>query len=178
MATEADETTGESRDRKLIREAKEEAFHARRALRREMPSPSGEAKRKLASALADYRDVLSDYRDERALDTDWDDRDVDVDVLDELLASTTTSRETLPRRGSPTQEVEVQLVTQVASKYLIEIAKELDAIAKELGFAAVAKQPTPSEEADMSDLRSLMRARGQTQALEQLPGNPDGDGDE
>lgn len=164
-----DESTGESRDRKLIREAKEEAFHARRALRREMPNPSGHAKKQLASALADYRDILSDYRDERALDTKWDEREVDVDVLDELLASTTTSRQPLPRRGSPTQEVEVQLVTQVTGHYLIDIAKELDSIAKELGFSASAKQPTPSEEATEEDVHALLKARGQEQSADNLP---------
>jgi len=159
---------GEARDRRLIREAKEQAYHARRQLRHDLPSPSGEAKRQLAVALADYRDVLSDYRNERALDVDWDEREVDIDIIDRLLSQTTTASQSLNRRGSPTESVTVQLVEQVDPQVLISVAKELDSIAKELGFAAAAKDPTPSEEADKSDLRGLLRARDQGEALDPL----------
>jgi hypothetical protein len=164
----ADDSSSEGRDRRLIREAKEQAFHARRQVRQRQPSPDGEAKRQLAVALADYRDVLSDYRDERALETDWEKRDVDVDIIDDVLARTTTSKRTLNRRGSPTESVTVQLVEEVDPRLLIDIGKELDAIAKELGFAAAANDPTPSEEADKSDLRGLLRARDQGEALNHL----------
>lgn len=169
------EETGEARDRKLIREAKEEAYHARRALRRGLPNPSGGQKRQLAEALADYRDVLWEFRDERALEEPWDERDVNVDVVDTLLTETTTVERTLNRRGSPTEEIQVPLVEQVDSQLLLQIGKELDSIAKELGFSARAKQPTPSEEADMSDLKGLLKARGQETAVEQLPGGGDED---
>jgi hypothetical protein len=159
---------GEARDRRLIREAKEQAYHARRQLRHDLPAPSGESKRQLAVALADYRDVLSDYRNERALDVDWDEREVDIDIIDRLLSQTTTASQPLNRRGSPTESVTVQLVEQVDPQVLISVAKELDSIAKELGFAAAAKDPTPSEEADKSDLRGLLRARDQGEALDHL----------
>jgi len=159
---------GEARDRRLIREAKEQAYHARRQLRHDLPAPSGESKRQLAVALADYRDVLSDYRNERALDVDWDEREVDIDIIDRLLSQTTTASQSLNRRGSPTESVTVQLVEQVDPQVLISVAKELDSIAKELGFAAAAKDPTPSEEADKSDLRGLLRARDQGEALDHL----------
>jgi hypothetical protein len=117
--------------------------------------------------------VLSDYRDERALETDWDERDVNVDQLDRWLSQTVESEKKLNRRGSPVEVVEVPMVEHIKPQTLMAVAKELDKIAKELGFAASAKQPTPSEEADMSDLKGLLKARDQTEAMEQLPGGDD-----
>jgi hypothetical protein len=171
----SDQNDSETADRRLIREAREEAWHARRALRRELPSPSVPAKRSLACALADFRDLLVDHHDARALETPWDERPVDVDVVDELLTRTTTTERRLPRRGAPKQVEEVQLVATVDSRVLIEIAKELDQIALELGFAATPDQPTPEDEASMSDLRGLLKARDQSEAMDKLP---DGDSSE
>ena len=54
---------GESGFRRLIRNAKEEAYHARRMLRREMPNPGIDAKHEAAVAHSDYRDILWDYRE-------------------------------------------------------------------------------------------------------------------
>lgn len=140
MSESYEHSEGETADRRLIREAKEEAWHARRRLRRELPNPSVAAKHDLACALDDYRDLLYDYQGERVLDTPWDERPVDVDDLDRLLNETTTTTETLNRRGNPTEKRTVQLVAEVSPHRLFQIAKELDAIAKELGFAAEAKR--------------------------------------
>lgn len=178
MSNYDDDNHSESASRRLIREAKEEAWHARRNLRRELPTPTAESKRQLACALADYRDLLLDYRDERALETPWDERRVNVDVIDQLLTETTTSSKSLNRRGNAQSQSSVQIVEQVNPHLLIQVAKELDAIAKELGFAAAAKDPVPQEEAEMSDLRGLLKARDQTEALKHLPGSDDSvDGD-
>lgn len=155
--------------RKLIREAKEEAFHSRRALRRELPSPSLNTKVEVASALADFRDLLSDYRDEGSLKTPWDEREVDVDEIDVMLSRTVEKEETLNRRGSPTRTRDVPLVAIIPASHLIRIGKELDSIAKELGFAASAKEQTDNTEASHEDLAGLLKARGQTDALDNLP---------
>ncbi len=153
---------------RLIREAKEEAFHARRKLRREQPTPSTSTKRDVADALADYQDVLKDYADEQALEQPWQER-IPYDI-DRLLADTTTIEQSVPSRNpDATKTVEVPAVANVPARDLINIGKELDSIAKELGFAADAKQPTPHEEASMTDLRGLLRARGQGDALDNLP---------
>ena len=154
---------------RLIREAKEEAFHARRQLRREQPSPTPVTKREVATALADYYDVLSDYAGERALETPWGER-LGVD-MDALLTNTTTVDVPVfeSRNKNATEKKEMPAVINVGAQDLIAIGKELDKIAKELGFAASAKQPTPHEEASMSDLRGLLKARGQTEALKNLP---------
>jgi hypothetical protein len=158
-------------DRRLIREAKEEAWHQRRRLRREMPQPSGETKREVACALADYHDLLHDYRDERALQTPWDEREPHPDEIATVIQQTTTVEKPLPRRGNATKSEEVPFAHTVAPQWLLAVADELDAIAKELGFAASASDPVPEDEATMDDLRGLLKARGQETALGHLPGN-------
>jgi hypothetical protein len=159
----------ESGFRRLIREAKEEAFHARRQLRRELPSPSTGTKRRVAEALADYRDLLWDYHDERVLETPWGEREVDVDVLDAFLSETVTVEQPLNRRGGAVKRVQQPKVARISARRLITIGKELDAIAKELGFAASTKETTPHTETDPKDVAALLKARGQQQALENLP---------
>lgn len=139
----SDESDGEGGNRgfwRVIREAKEEAFQARRSLRRELPSPTLQTKRAVAEALSDYRDVLWDYHNENALETAWDERPVNVDELDQYLSQTITTREPMNRRGKAAEQVQVPLVAQVSAQKLLAIGKELDAIAKELGFAAEPKE--------------------------------------
>lgn len=159
---------------RLIREAKEEAFHARRRLRREQPSPSAQTKREVAVALADYHDVLTDYRDEQALDADWGERmAVDPDVL---LGRTVAVERGVPSRNrSATETVEMPAAATLSPTDLLALAKELDAIAKELGFAAKARDKTPRDEATMDDLRALLETRGQTDSADRLPDPRGGD---
>lgn len=134
-----EDTDGASGYQRLILDVKEEAFHARRRLRRELPSPSVEAKREAAAALSDYRDILWDYREEGVLETTWDDRRVNVDEIDRYLTERTVVETTMDRRGHAQDAEMAPLIDDVPAKNLFAIAKELDAIAKELGFAAPAK---------------------------------------
>jgi len=162
---------------RLIREVKEEAFHARRRLRRELPSPSVEAKRETAAALSDYRDVLWDYREEGVLEEAWDERPVNVDEVDRYLTEQTLVEKSMNRRGHAQNSEVAPLIDDIPAQNLFAIGKELDAIAKELGFAASTRDTTPDDDADMGDLRALLKARGQTEALENLPGSaPEDDG--
>lgn len=124
----------------LIREAKEEAYHARRQLRRELPDPSHEMIVEVAAIHEDYRDVLLDYHDADALDTPWEERTPDVDVLERAMTETAMIEVEMNRRGSPTQTVELPAAAQLSPTHIIEIGKELDAIASELGFSASAKE--------------------------------------
>lgn len=156
-------------DRALIRDAKEEAWHARRALRRELPSPAAETRRELVCALADLRDLLVDYRGHRALDRPWDEREPDVDLIPRLLTETRDDVVARGRTGDPAEVNRTLAAEQADPQKLIALGKELDAIAKELGFAAEARDPTPGDEAGLDDLRGLLAARDQESALDQLP---------
>jgi len=162
------QTDSETGFRRLVREAKEEAFHARRQLRRELPTPSMGTKLDVAAALSDYRDVLEDYRDETALKTPWDERD--VDWIDDALAETTTVEQSVTHHNpAASRESEVPFAATVGARELLRLGKELDAIAKELGFAASAKGVTPGGEAADRDLVDLLSARGQDDAIDRLP---------
>jgi len=123
---------------RMIRESKEEAFHARRKLRRRLPNPHIETKREVANALADYADALEDYADERSLETPWEER---LPVrLDELLNETTTVNKPIQARNSDAAEpTSIPRIVELGPHQLLQLGKELDAIAKELGFAAEAK---------------------------------------
>jgi hypothetical protein len=164
-----DGTEGESAGQRLIREAREEAWHCRRRLRRELPKPTREAKWDLAVALADYHDLLSNYSTERALKTAWDERPVNVDVIEDVLNQVTEAPRPINRRGNAQQMANVPLVEEVDGLHLIKIGKELDTIAKELGFAPKANNPPPHGKASMGDLRGLLSVRGQGEALGLLP---------
>jgi hypothetical protein len=164
-----DGTEGESAGQRLIREAREEAWHCRRRLRRELPNPTRQAKWDLAVALADYHDLLSNYNSERALQTAWDERPVNVDAIEEILNQVTKGYKSMNRRGNAQRPADVPLVEEVDGRYLIKIGKELDKIAKELGFAPKANNPPPHGKASMGDLRGLLSVRGQGEALDLLP---------
>jgi len=163
-----DQNDSESGFRRLVRESKEEAYHARRQLRRELPAPSMGTKLEVAAALSDYRDVLEDYRDERSLRTPWDERD--VDWIDAALAETTTIEQSVTHHNpAASRQSEVPFAATVDARELLNLGKELDAIAKELGFAAAAKDPTEGGEATEADVVNLLSARGQEDAIERLP---------
>ncbi len=134
-----EDTDGGSGFQQLIRDVKEEAFHARRRLRRELPSPTVEAKREAAAALSDYRDILWDYREEGVLEVAWDQRPVNVDEVDRYLTEKTLVEKSMNRRGDAHNSEVAPLIDDVPAQNLFAIGKELDAIAKELGFAAPAK---------------------------------------
>lgn len=123
---------------RLIREAKEEAFHARRQLRRELPDVSTQTKREVAESIADYHDVLQDYSDERSLRIAWEDRlpanpdDLLVETAEVQVGVSARNRDAVQTQQAPAAAV-------LSPRELLALGKELDAIAKELGFAAEAK---------------------------------------
>lgn len=162
-----DDGDGDRGFRRQIRETKEEAFQARRILRRGLPDPDAETRLEVATVLSDYRDLLSDYASESALKTPWDERD--VDWIDQALSETVPIERELPRRGHQTKTVELPAVAAIDPHELLDLGKELDAIAKELGFAASARDQTENTEASEDDIVHLLTARGQDDALEQLP---------
>jgi len=122
-----------------IKQVKYEAFQARRKVRRELPSVSPQTKLELAEILDDYRDQLSDYRHDTALETAWDERKLDVDVIEELLNQTVDLQTGTDWLGRPQYQT-MPKVAEVDARYLIRIGKELDSIAMELGFAANSKE--------------------------------------
>lgn len=155
----------------------ERAYTALETLDAYRPGVPGKVKKDVGVQLNSYRRVLKRYRNERALEVAWDERDVNVDLLDRYMSEVVVKEKPLPRRGDAADpEGETNLaITQMPTQQLIRIGEELHDIAKELGFAKQAKSPTPNTEATRDDLAGLLKARGQEQALENLPASWKGD---
>jgi len=133
---------------RMIREAKEQCFQGRRALRRDLPDPDTEAMRALAIETAAYFDALLAYLEESAERRDgiqWQER-LPVDP-ERLVGETVEIEETRQVGRTQRRETkEVPVATQMDPGVLIEVGKELDKIATDLGFAAETDDPIPNSE--------------------------------
>jgi hypothetical protein len=71
--------------------------------------------------------------------------------------------------GGQTYE-QVPAVEELNFWQLEQIAGDLEAAAKKLGFWAPAKDQTEHNEVTHNDMKGLLQARGQEQAIQNLPG--------
>lgn len=134
------EQSGETAAKRVIREAYEEAWHARRALNRGMPNPSRDLRREFCAALADFRALLYKHRDQRALDTPWEEREPDVDAVEDLLTETVTQVNSLDRLGNPKDTEVYHAAGEATPAFLKSVHDELNDIYNELGFAEKPEQ--------------------------------------
>lgn len=133
---------------RMVREAKEQCFEGRRALRRELPEPDTDTMHALAVETAAYFDALRAYLEENAKRRDgiqWRER---LPVDPERLVGETVEVEEERRagRGTRRETKEVPAATQMSPDVLIEVGKELDRIATDLGFGAETADPVPNSE--------------------------------
>jgi len=133
---------------RMVREAKEQCFQARRALRRELPEPEDETKRMVAIETAAYTDALRAYADKHAERRDavhWRER---LPFDPERLVSETIEVEETRQVGRTTRREteEVPVSTRTDPDVLIELGKELDRIANDLGFGAETATKVPNAE--------------------------------
>jgi hypothetical protein len=175
MSRDDDERRSREND-KIVRSAREEAAVAVRQFNnaRRAGRVTSDVRSELARAALNYYDALYEYRDEGALDTEWSERG--IEWLEAAADRTVTVDKRLPRRNGATQKTQKPAILTVAPSRLRDAIRELNDVAKELGFSRSAREVTPSDEADMSDLRGLLKSRGQTEALKNLPGSdPEGE---
>lgn len=128
---------------------------------------SDQTHRLLAARAVQYFDVLHEYRSETAIkDAEWP----DINKIRSRLGKTRAVIETSGGRGVGVATRQVPAVTAVPIHEILNVTKQLDDIAKDLGFSEPATETTPHDEADHDDLRGLVDLRSQDQALEELPG--------
>jgi hypothetical protein len=139
-------------------------------------SVSAETHRELATVALQYRDVLAEHAEEQVVREAW--RESGVDRLEELVGETRPVEVAGAGDTRNTETVQRPAVLAVSHADIYQATKDLDRLAKELGFAASTRDKTPEEEATMSDLRGLLKARGQTEAMDLLPGGDEDDGDD
>jgi len=131
-----EDTDGGSGFQQLIRDVKEEAFHARRRLRRELPSPTVEAKREAAAALSDYRDILWDYREEGVLEVPWNERPINVDEVDRYLTEKTLVEKSMNRRGNAQDSQVAPLIDDVPAQNPSTIACIVGSLSQTLSITS------------------------------------------
>lgn len=168
--TDRDDAGSEQAARRVILKRQEQAYQAQELLKEHEPDVPPQVKREAAIKIDNFRDVLVNYHNERALEVPWGERAVDVDILGEYLSRTTIIEVSLGRRGDATVQEKVPKIAELTGWQIRRIAHELHLVAKELGFAASAKEKTPRTEATHEDLYALLQARGQEEALGNLPG--------
>lgn len=166
-------------DRDLL-DAKREAKAAKSLLRRKMLNGNVtiEDKQTAVAAIEDLRDHCAEHKDAGCLETDWDDREPHPEKLQQYVGRTTTIERSLNRRGAPSENVTVPAIAMIDPQTIIAVGDTLDQIAKELGHSSSVREQTPHEEATREDLRGLLKARGQTEALKGLPGSDGADDDQ
>jgi len=151
---------------RIVREAKEQAFHARRALRAELPDPSTGTKREVAVETASYADAIEAYAEaaQKSPDEDWRD-ELPVDP-ERLVGESVAVEQT--RRVGRTQRRETRrapAVARVDAGTLLDLGKQLDKVAADLGFAAATKDSVPKTEITNALVKEVEQwRRAQTQA--------------
>lgn len=135
MSNYNDDSGQHAGDKKRIEEASARVIMALEDFNDERPDISRHTKKEFAKLLATYRNFLYQYRNERVLEPPWDERPVDVDLIQELLNHKKMVDVPLDRRGAAANTKPVTAVEMVEPQLLVEIANELNDIRKELGFA-------------------------------------------
>lgn len=150
-------------ERRRVQEARNQYWHE--AVRNDV---SNETHQLLAAVAVEYFDVLYEFRAEAVLDEDdWP----NIDQIRSRIGKTTTVKSQAPGRSAAMTHKEVPAVTEVPPEEIIRITKELDDLAKTLGFAAEATAVVPEDEADVDDLNELLKNRGHNDVAERLPGD-------
>jgi hypothetical protein len=160
-----------------INEARADATAGRRLLRREQlrGGASRQTKIEAAEAAVALYDELKEHRDNTAVRERWE--ETRIDDLEDALGSTTYVPVDAPGDTSNQMLREVPAMQAVDAASIISIIDTLCELAVELGYGASTKDVTPSDEPELSDLRGLLKARGQTEALENLPDRADAEAD-
>jgi hypothetical protein len=171
-----DEETSRTPAQRIIFATRQRVQEVRNQYHRERVagSVSEATHRELATVALQYRDVLAEHADERIVKDHWEESA--VDELERLVGERRYVDVEAPGDTSNTRRVAQPAVLAVSHGAIYQATKRLDYLAKRLGFAASARQKTPRDEGDLSDLYHLLGRRGQTEAQARLP--YDGDDEE
>lgn len=140
-----DQERDDAAPKRLIYEMREEVQAARNQYHDEgaYGDISSETHLELAAKAIQYYDVLYEFHDEPILDEE-DFPDI-APIRDRIGEKAARMRGGGGRSGGVTTE-QVPAVTEVPISQIIQITKDLDAVAKKLSFAATAADSTPRTE--------------------------------
>lgn len=145
MMSKADENSYSAADR-MIYEARERLQLVRDRYWRErvQGEPSPKVRRELAIAALQLFDVLWEYRGEQVVREDWEDSS--IGELHELLNETVSMPKQAAGDTTNAETVDRPAIMAVPSDELIRMTKDLDELAKELGFGANTASQLPFED--------------------------------
>jgi hypothetical protein len=175
MASDYDDDSGRSAADELIRQARIELQVARNRMFEERVGSGGvsqQTRRQLAVATLKLWDTLHEERDHRDIKDQW--ASSEVGKLDAMLSETVEQAQETAGAGRNTATQTVPAIVAADIGWLDQVSREVKEIANELGKGPSVTDPTPENEASMSDLRGLLKARGQSEALTHLPEVEDG----
>jgi len=125
----------------------------------------------LARACLDFAAAIRKHRDETAIKDEWGDIEETLQPIRRAVGQEIAVEVEGPGRTAAPQTEYRPAIQQVPFDYLEETIERLDDLAKQLGLSESVRDETPDDEATIDDLRGLLKARGQTEAIENLPGS-------
>lgn len=141
MAADNTEETSDAGFLRLIRHAREQMQMARGDYYREKlnGSVSLQTRQQLASAAMQYYDVLWEYRvRDQQIKQSWEESN--VDLIQQLNDDTTSVKVETPGDSPGNDTAERNALVACDPNLVIQLTKELDALANEMGFAAGMRQ--------------------------------------
>jgi len=107
-----------------------------------------------------------------------DDGDIpDISPIRQCLGRTTEVETPTKRRGGGVAYEKRPAVDGLDYWFLEDVARQLEAASKKLGFWPDATDTVHNDRVSEGDLKALLETRGQTEAVENLPGEGNGGGD-
>ena len=170
MSSQYDDEDTNLRAKRIVDETQEEVQAVRnRVWSQHLRGGVGMAgRRRLAEVVVQYWDVLKKHRDEN--EDLW--QECGLHQIRDLAFQTRSVPQQAAGHTSATQSVDVPALVALDISQLLKLTDRLDDFAKHLGFAPPTKDRTPHDDGTMDDLRYLLEARGQSEALERLPDQP------
>jgi hypothetical protein len=129
----------------------------------------------MGRACLDYVAALRKHRTERAIKDEWADVDEALAPIRQAVGQQVAVEIGATGDTSATETVYRPAIRRIPFGYMEQVIEELDDLAKNLGLSESVTDETPADKPTISDLRGLLKARGQTEALQNLPGNDDGE---
>ncbi|PCR89448.1 hypothetical protein CP557_02180 [Natrinema ejinorense] len=151
----------------MVNDALEE-MHRRRAEYRRAKAVGAVTKQLQASfqsAVVSVYDELLPHRDR--VEETWEDYNLDQV---HTLANAKITNQKVDTTGGRIKQISESKPYRIPCQKLLEWSHQFDEIAGELGFSSSVKDRVARNDPDKSDLRGLLRDRGQFEAAEQLPG--------
>lgn len=158
------------RSTRMVQDALEEMHRRRAEYRRARIVGSVTVQQQAAfqAAVVGVYDELRPHKDR--VEDRW--QQYRIDQINQLANSVTRSQSVSTNGGRVTHET-VEKPYRIPCSHLLEWSHCLDEIARELGFASAVKDQTPHDDGDMEHLAWLLKVRGQSTPLENLPIDPD-----